>query len=217
MQHLQKTWGGAVLLLLTRTPFEKSSLFICLNFCEELNSACEVLLKSILTVAILIAGSLLGFAFHSAIPSGAFAADDQSAVLVGAGDIADCKDLTGAEATAKLLDQLAVTVMAVGDLAYPDGSKENFVCYDKTWGRVKSRTRPAVGNHEFHSAGGTPYFDYFGAAAGDPKTRYYSYELGAWHIILLNSEFKDVRGREPGSPHGQWSRSDLSSHPCPCT
>jgi hypothetical protein len=81
---------------------------------------------------------------------------DTSATLVGAGDIADCRDLSGAEATAKLLDGIPGTVMAVGDLAYPDGSKENFACYDRTWGRAKSRTRPAVGNHEFHAAGGTP-------------------------------------------------------------
>jgi len=72
---------------------------------------------------------------------------DQSAILVGAGDIADCKDLSGAEATAKLLENVGCTVMVVGDLAYPDGSKENFTCYDKTWGRAKSRTRPAPGNH----------------------------------------------------------------------
>jgi len=187
-----------------------------LNFCEELNPDCEVHLKSTLTVAILIAGSFLGFVSHSAIPSGAFAANDQSVVLVGAGDIADCKDLTGAEATAKLLDQLAGTVMAVGDLAYPDGSKENFVCYDKTWGRAKSRTRPAPGNHEFHAAGASPYFDYFGATAGDPKTGYYSYELGAWHIIVLNSECKDVGGCEPGSPQERWLRSDLAAHPAAC-
>jgi len=167
-------------------------------------------------VAILIAGSFLGFVSHSAIRSGAFAANDQSVVLVGAGDIADCKDLTGAEATAKLLDQLAGTVMAVGDLAYPDGSKENFACYDKTWGRAKSRTRPAPGNHEFHAAGASPYFDYFGATAGDPKTGYYSYELGAWHIIVLNSECKDVGGCEPGSPQERWLRSDLAAHPAAC-
>jgi hypothetical protein len=110
-------------------------------------------------------------------------ADSQVVVLVGAGDIADCKNLAGAEATAKLLDQIPGTVMAVGDLAYPDGSKENFTCYDKTWGRARSRTRPAPGNHEFHAAGATPYFEYFGVAAGDPKTGYYSYELGSWHII----------------------------------
>jgi hypothetical protein len=148
----------------------------------------------------------------SALPAG-----EKTAVLVGAGDIADCSDLSGAEATGKLLDPIRGTVMAVGDLAYPDGSKENFVCYDKTWGRAKARTRPAVGNHEFHSAGGTPYFDYFGAAAGDPKTGYYSYELGAWHIIVLNSECKDVGGCDSGSPQEKWLRADLAAHPVACT
>src|SRR5712675_3120958 len=76
-----------------------------------------------------------------------------AAILVGAGDIADCKDLSGAEATARLLEQIQGTVMAVGDLAYPDGSRENFKCYERTWGRVKARTRPAAGNHEFHATG----------------------------------------------------------------
>lgn len=141
----------------------------------------------------------------------------QSAVLVGAGDVADCRDLSGAEATAKLLDQIPGTVMVAGDLAYPDGSKENFECYNKTWGRAKSRTRPAPGNHEFHAAGATPYFDYFGPAAGDPKTGYYSYDLGAWHIIVLNSECEDVGGCGPGSREEAWLRADLIAHPVPCT
>jgi acid phosphatase type 7 len=153
----------------------------------------------------------------TASSSPATAPSDQATILVGAGDIADCKDLSCAEATAKLLDQISGTVMAVGDLAYPDGSKENFVCYDKTWGRVKSRTRPAPGNHEFHSAGGTPYFDYFGSAAGDPKTGYYSYELGTWHIIVLNSECQDVGGCEASSPQEKWLRGDLAAHPAACT
>ena len=141
----------------------------------------------------------------------------QPAILVGAGDIADCSDLSGAEATAKLLDQIPGTVFAAGDLAYPDGSKENFVCYDKTWGRAKSRTRPAAGNHEFHAAGATPYFGYFGAAAGDPKAGYYSYELGSWHIVVLNSECKDVGGCDAGSPQEKWLRADLAAHPAACT
>jgi acid phosphatase type 7 len=179
---------------------------------------CEVCVKSTLTVAILLIGGLLfGLPSKSARYSSPSAANDQAAILVGAGDIADCKDLTGAEATAKLLVQIPGTVMAVGDLAYPEGSKENFACYDKTWGRVKSRTRPAPGNHEFHSSGATPYFDYFGAAAGDPKTGYYSYELGTWHIIVLNSECKDVGGCEAGSPQEKWLRTDLASHPAACT
>ena len=151
---------------------------------------------------------------NSGVPS---PTKDDGATLVGAGDIADCKDVSGAEATAKLLDQVSGTVMAVGDLAYPDGSKENFDCYDKTWGRAKARTRPAPGNHEFHSSGATPYFDYFGAAAGDPKTGYYSYELGKWHIIVLNSECVAVGGCEAGSPQEKWLRADLAAHPVACT
>jgi len=141
----------------------------------------------------------------------------QPVVLVGAGDIADCQNLSGAEATAKLLDQISGTVFAAGDLAYPDGSKENFQCYDKTWGRAKSRTRPAPGNHEFRSSGATPYFDYFGAAAGNPKDGYYSYDLGAWHIIVLNSECKDVGGCDAGSRQEKWLRADLAAHPTACT
>ena len=108
---------------------------------------------------LLLAIFLICYSPGGAAPSPLTAASDQTAILVGAGDIADCNDLSGAEATAKLLVQIPGTVMAVGDLAYPDGSKENFVCYDKTWGRVKSRTRPAAGNHEFHAAGATPYFE----------------------------------------------------------
>ena len=145
-------------------------------------------------------------------------ASDQTAILVGAGDIADCADLSGAEATAKLLEQIPGTVMAVGDLAYPGGTKEQFDnCYNKTWGRVKSRTRPASGNHEFHSSGATPYFDYFGPAAGDPKTGYYSYELEMWHIIVLNSECVAVGGCEADSLQGKWLRADLAAHPVACT
>lgn len=142
---------------------------------------------------------------------------ENTAVLVGAGDIADCRDLSGAEATAKLLENVPGTVMAVGDLAYPDGTAENFQCYDKTWGRVKNRTRPAVGNHEFHSAGAAFYFQYFGEAAGDSSKGYYSYELGTWHVVVLNSECVAAGGCDAASAQGQWLREDLAAHPVACT
>jgi len=141
----------------------------------------------------------------------------QEAVLIGAGDIADCSNLEGAEATAELLEANPGTVMALGDLAYPNGSADDFKCYDKTWGRVKLRTRPAAGNHEFHSKGATYYFEYFGPAAGDSKTGYYSYELGSWHIVVLNSECKEVGGCQAGSPQEKWLRKDLAAHPAGCT
>jgi acid phosphatase type 7 len=142
----------------------------------------------------------------------------KDAVLVGAGDISSCDDLHGAEATAALIDKIPGTVFAVGDLAYPDGSDENFAkCYAPTWGRFKDRTRPSPGNHEYHSDGASGYVRYFGAAAGEPKKGYYSYELGAWHIVVLNSECEDVEGCGAGSPQEQWLRQDLKTHPAKCT
>lgn len=160
----------------------------------------------------------LVFATGASLPSSRAAdSTNESAILVGAGDIADCRELAGAEATGRLLDQIPGTVMAVGDLADPNGSKEDFVCYDKAWGRAKSHTKPATGNHEYHSSGATPYFDYFGATAGDPKNGYYSYQLGTWHIIVLNSECKEVGGCERGSRQEKWLRADLAAHPAACT
>lgn len=147
------------------------------------------------------------------VPTG----EERAAVLVGAGDIADCSNLAGAETTAALLAKIPGTVMAVGDLAYPDGTPANFACYDKTWGREKMRTRPAVGNHEFHSAAATYYFQYFGEPAGDPTKGYYSYELATWHIVVLNSECEQVGGCGPGSAQERWLREDLATHPAACT
>jgi acid phosphatase type 7 len=139
-------------------------------------------------------------------------------ILVGAGDIADCADLSGAEATAKLLDAIPGTVFTAGDNAYEEGTAEQFAkCYEPTWGRHKARTRPSVGNHEFHSGGATPYFEYFGAVAGDPTKGYYSYELGAWHIVVLNSECQEVAGCQTGSTEEKWLREDLKDHPAACT
>ena len=146
------------------------------------------------------------------------AAESGDPVLLAAGDIANCKMIAGAEATAKIIEAIPGTVAALGDLALSDGTAEEFAdCYDKTWGAFKSRTRPAPGNHEFHSAAATPYFDYFGAAAGDPKKGYYSYDLGAWHIIALNDECQDIGGCQAGSSEEKWLRQDLQSHPAACT
>jgi hypothetical protein len=150
-------------------------------------------------------------------PHGQATKDQKSVVLLAAGDIADCTNLSGAEATAKILEANDGTVVAIGDLAYPDGTRENFQCYDKTWGRVKNRTRPSPGNHEFHSQGATFYFEYFGDAAGDPKNGFYSFDLGTWHIISLNSECSEIGGCQQGSREEKWLREDLAAHPTACT
>jgi hypothetical protein len=101
---------------------------------------------------------------------------------------------------------------------YESGTPEEFAqCYEPSWGRHKSRTRPAVGNHDYATAGAAGYFGYFGDAAGDPQKGYYSYELGSWHIVVLNTTCSEVGGCRAGSPQEQWLRQDLAAHPTACT
>lgn len=139
--------------------------------------------------------------------------------LVGAGDIAGCRNLAGAEATAKLIDKIPGTVFAAGDLAYDSGTYEEFLnCYEPTWGRFKSRTRPAPGNHEYNGSEGSGYFRYWGTQAGDPDKGYYGYDLGSWHIIVLNTNcrVKELGGCGEGSREETWLRQDLAAHPNAC-
>ncbi len=138
-------------------------------------------------------------------------------VILAAGDIAVCT--TGNdELTANLLDTLEGTVLTLGDLAYENGTATEFAnCYHPTWGRHKARTMPSPGNHEYNTPGATGYYGYFGAAAGDPAKGYYSYDIGAWHLISLNSNCTAIGGCGAGSAQEQWLRADLRAHPAACT
>ena len=140
-------------------------------------------------------------------------------VLVGAGDIASCKVLEGAEETAKLIEQIPGEVFAAGDLAYERGTAQEFHdCYDKTWGKFKNRTHPSPGNHEFALKGGTAYFDYWGDKAGERGKGYYSFDLGVWHIISLNTNCAELGagGCAAGSEEEVWLKQDLAAHPNSC-
>jgi hypothetical protein len=135
--------------------------------------------------------------------------------MVAAGDIARC-GLDNDEATAALLDTLFSNtngvVAALGDTVYPDGSPDEYrQCYEPSWGRHLFRTRPAVGNHEYHTAGASGYFDYFGEVAGDPERGWYSYGLGSWDVVVLNSNCDEIGGCDAGSAQEQWLRSVLQS------
>ena len=123
-------------------------------------------------------------------------------ILVGAGDIAECYDgaippsleaaraqaLTSpAAATAALLDRIPGTVIALGDNAYEIGSPFDYAaCYDPTWGRHRERTRPSAGNHEYMTPAAAGYFTYF-LERSAPPLGYYSYNVGRWHVVVLNS------------------------------
>jgi hypothetical protein len=141
-----------------------------------------------------------------------------SATLVGAGDIATCIG-DGDEATAQLLDGIDGTIFTAGDNVYEDATAQEFAgCYGPTWGRHKGRTRPTLGNHEYKISP-DPYFDYFegtGADSGVAGKRglgYYSYDVGAWHVLALNSNLSG----HPGSPQAAWVAADLAAHPARCT
>jgi len=146
-------------------------------------------------------------------------APERTFVLVGAGDIASCKDPGGARATAKLIEQIPGTVFAAGDLVYEKGSAEEFKdCYGPAWGRFKDRTKPALGNHEYVDPTASGYFQYWGAQAGPAGKGYYSYELGDWHIVVLNTNCyaKDLGGCGAGSPQESWLKEDLAKRPSVC-
>jgi hypothetical protein len=150
------------------------------------------------------------------VPKGA-ATGTPLAVLVGAGDIADCAS-EGDEATAALLDAIDGTVFTLGDNAYEDGSAADYAqCYDPTWGRHKTRTMPVPGNHEYQTPGAAGYFDYFGPVAGDPREGWYAYDHGAWRIYALNSNCAEIGGCDAGSPQERWLRADLAANPRACS
>ena len=140
----------------------------------------------------------------------------RTVTLVGAGDIGRCDDRSDRK-TARLVGKIPGTVFTLGDHAYPDGTRGQFRnCYAPTWGKYKKRTRPSVGNHDYHTAGAKPYFNYFRWRAGRPRG-YYSYDRGAWHIVVLNSNCKEFGGCNWKSAQGRWLSRDLANHRARCT
>ena len=109
-------------------------------------------------------------------------------------------------------------VLALGDLQYEDATAQKFLAsYEPTWGRAKAMTKPAPGNHEYETEGAAGYYAYFGAAAGRPDRGYYAFDVGAWHVISLNSNCAFVGGCGEGSAQERWLRADLAAHPARCT
>jgi len=137
--------------------------------------------------------------------------------VLAVGDIGVC-DSRRDDGTARLAEQTSGTILGLGDIAYPDGTESDFrECFGSSWGNLKSRIRPAPGNHEYRTSDAAPYFSYFGSAAGDPDEGWYSFDLGDWHLIALNSNCEDVGGCDEGSPQEEWLRADLAANESRCT
>jgi hypothetical protein len=110
-------------------------------------------------------------------------------------------------------------VLPLGDNQYNSGALSEYrQVYDPTWGRVKAISYPVPGNHDYGTSGAAGYFDYFGSAAGERGKGYYSFDVGTWHLIALNSNCTRVSGGcGAGSPQEQWLRADLAAHANRCT
>jgi hypothetical protein len=114
--------------------------------------------------------------------------DTDSAFLLAGGDIASC-DESADTATGNLARLLGGGIAGLGDLAYDDGSLDQFrTCFEPPWGHAKHRFYPAPGNHEYGTSGAAGYFDYFGSLAGRFRRGWYAYDYGSWRVLSLNSE-----------------------------
>jgi hypothetical protein len=182
-------------------------------------TARTLLATGLTAVAVAAAGAALTPDRHSDRPESAATAATASAaatvddpVLVGAGDITSSNDED--TATAALVAVIPGTVFTLGDNAYPRGRAADFRnFYQPTWGAFLARTRPAPGNHEYLTSGARAYFDYFGATAGPRGRGYYSYDLGAWHIVSLDSEIS----MRSGSTQERWLERNLDRSSRRCT
>lgn len=172
-------------------------------------------------MALAVASAVSSVVVPSSLGRSSASAATTDPVLAAVGDIS-CAG--GSKTTSTTCQQVATATLAkasditavqtLGDNQYYDGTAAQFAGgYAKSWGAVKAKTHPAAGNHEYNTPGATGYYGYFGSAAGDPARGYYSYDLGAWHIVVLNSEI----AFGSGSTQDTWFRNDLASHPARCT
>ncbi len=163
------------------------------------------------------------YASHSTVPSGS------NPVLGAAGDIScegpsapgKCKQVETSDLLVALDPDL---VIPLGDLQYEEGELANFqTWWEPSWGRLNDVTYPALGNHEYLTPNAQGYFDYWNGVgqqtgrAGDRDEGYYSFDIGTWHVIVLNSQCSAVGGCGAGSAQEQWLRADLAAHRNNCT
>jgi hypothetical protein len=140
-----------------------------------------------------------------------------------AGDIADCTILipaysfaakTAALIAPRLANDPQAVVLTLGDNTSPDGAPSEFAnCYEPTWGQFKARTFPSPGNHDYRTPQASGYYDYFGDMAGPLRRGYYSFRLGNWHVISLNSNLPP----EEHKTQLEWLKTDLAHNQTRCT
>jgi hypothetical protein len=169
-------------------------------------------------LALLAGVAAVGVAVVALAASGGGGSAGRAAILLAAGDIAEC-DHKGDEATARLLaEHPTATIAALGDLAYQHGTTRDFErCFSPSWGRFRDRIRPTPGNHDHATKDAAGYVRYFGRRAGPPDEFRYSYNLGRWHVVVLDSDCWRVGGCDITDPQARWMRADLRANRRRCT
>jgi acid phosphatase type 7 len=161
----------------------------------------------------MLLGVVTGLLLVAAAAAGAPEGRPAATTLLAAGDIASCSS-DGDQATARLVAATPGTVAVLGDSVYEHGASWELArCYSPTWGRFRDRTRAALGNHEYGTSGAAPSKAYFRL----PPTGWYSYRLGTWRVVVLNSNCSQVGGCGEGSPQWRWLRAELRAKPARCT
>lgn len=151
--------------------------------------------------------------------AGSGAPPEQPVDMVAVGDIGRC-DSTADDDTGRLAATLPGVIALLGDTAYPSGTMAELEqCFGASWGLLKDRVRFAVsGNHDDMTDRGLPLQRYLGAAAVRSGHTYFSEDLGAWHVVVLDANCGLVIGGcGPDSPQVRWLRDDLARSPARCT
>ncbi len=177
--------------------------------------------SSLFALSLILFGAVLvlkfvGFFVPTSVSSVMGNIGTSTAIMIGAGDIASC-DSAGTLATSKLLHENADVIFTLGDNVYQEGTNRYEECFAPTWGKFKTKIRPALGNHDYEVKGAADYYAYFGEAAGPKGLGYYSYDVGTWHVIVLDSDCAEVGGCGADSPQGKWLKADLEENDGECT
>jgi acid phosphatase type 7 len=179
-------------------------------------------LPTVLTRISLVAACGLAAATAGAAPARSSAAAPAASdpTLAAAGDIiGNCTSGScGYRKTATVITSLnPTTVLALGDISNRSGWASDYTrWFNSSWGVFKAKIRPVPGNHDYQAPGAKNYFNYFGAAA-NPPLGYYSFDVGTWHIIAINSNCSKMGGCGVGSAQEDWLKNDLAQHPAACT
>jgi acid phosphatase type 7 len=174
----------------------------------------QIVVAGIAALGLALGGAVTASAAVIAAAGDIACAPDDPFFFSGSGDATHCAQ----RRTANLVGSVDA-VLPLGDEQYNSGSLTNYLAvFDKTWGAFKGKSYPVPGNHEYGQTNAGGYFSYFGSRAGTKGQGWYSFDVGGWHLIAVNSECDRLGSAcASGGAQEQFVRADLAAHPASCT